>query len=251
MNNVEDASVTPDLGGHLADGDSLKNPDPEKRDPALNDEVIDAKVSTIATDDLAIANDKSALSANALGTEWLSPINERIDELCKWLDEANRISQDRERIIDRLHQENQQLRSGELQQAMTPVYRDLIRLHDDLLQTSQRYSAQGEASGAEAARDLQSYSDAVMDILYRYGIERYEVAEGAPFNPKEHRALAAVPTADESLDRAIVKVIRFGFRTETKILRLLEAEVYRATRAAQTQNMSPDQPGQSHSQTTD
>lgn len=220
MKNVEDVSVTPDLREQLADDDSLKNPDPEKRDPALNNEL-------------------------------LSPINERIDELCEWLNEANQISKERERIIDRLHQENQQLRSGELQQAMTPVYRDLIRLHDDLLQTSQRYLAQGEASDAEAARDFQSYSHAVMDILYRYGIERYEAAEGAPFNPKEHRALAAVPTADENLDRTIAKAIRFGFRTEAKIVRLLEAEVYRATPAEQTQNISPDQPGQSHSQTTD
>jgi molecular chaperone GrpE (heat shock protein) len=216
-----------------------------------NADAAGADHSAAPADDMEKAGDGDIQSAGAPGAEALSKIAGRLDELGGCLDEANRISRERERIIDRLHQENQQLRGGELQQAMTPVYRDLIRLHDDLLQTSRRYLAQSAASDDEAARDFQSYSDAVMDVLYRYGVERYEAAEGAPFNPKEHRAVAAIPTTDGNLDRAIAKVIRFGFRTETRIVRLLEAEVYRATPAEQARDASPNQQDQSLSQTTD
>ncbi|MGH9937456.1 MAG: nucleotide exchange factor GrpE [Blastocatellia bacterium] len=193
----------------------------------MNDET-QTEIQVEAADNREITQPEQVLSAGPAGPAgFLSQINERFDDLCQWMNEANRIAQDRERVIDRLHQENQQLRGGELQQAMAPVFRDLIRLHDDLLQTSQRYLARAEASDTEAARDFQSYSDAVTDILYRYGVERYETDVGAPFNSKEHRALAVVPTTDENLDRGIAKVIRFGFRTETRIVRLLEAEVFR------------------------
>ena len=157
--------------------------------------------------------------------------------MSQWLNESNRIATERERIVDRLHQENQQLRSGELQQAMLPLFRDLIRLHDDLRQTGQRHERQ---DSAEAGRDFQAYSEAAADILYRYGVERYEAAEGTAFNPKEHRALAAIPTPDASLDRMIAKVIRLGFKTEARVIRLLEVEVYRVSPVGQNVNGSPE-----------
>ena len=183
-------------------------------------------------------NDQTNATANV---ELVSQINARFDELGGWLNESNRIATERERIIDRLHQENQQLKSGELQQAMLPLFRDLIRLHDDLQQTSQRYAGQ---DNAEAARDFQSYSEAAADILYRYGVERYDAVAGTAFNPKEQRAMAAIPTADESLDRMIAKIVRSGFRTESRNIRLLEAEVFRATPVSATQPVSTEQPEQ-------
>lgn len=187
-------------------------------------------------------SDNIDASASQTTAETASNIIERLDEICKWLDEANQISQDRERIIDRLHQENQRLRGGEMQQAMMPIYRDLVRLHDDLLQTARRYLAEDPSTHSTVSQDFQSYSDEIADILFRYGIERYEAAEGDHFNPKEHRALAAISTADPNLDRKIAKVIRLGFRMETRSVRLLEAEVYRAMLAEAENSMVSDQP---------
>ncbi|MGH9800605.1 MAG: nucleotide exchange factor GrpE, partial [Blastocatellia bacterium] len=221
-------------------------------DSATNDaaEVVDADFALTETplaDAGGQADDQVATAAIA---EWTSQINTRFDELGQWLNESNRIATERERIIDRLHQENQQLKGGELQQAMLPLFRDLIRLHDDLQQTAQRYAGQ---DNAESARDFMSYSEASADILYRYGVERYETVVGTAFNPKEQRALAAIPTTDESLDRMIAKIIRSGFRTESRNIRLLEAEVYRATPVSVQQPVSPEQaeqPKQSQLPTT-
>ena len=157
----------------------------------------------------------------------LQRVSERIEEMMRQMEEANRIGQDRERIIDRLHDENQKLRAGELQQMLSPILRDLIRLFDDLQRTAQAYSAREDAMPAEAVRDLECYRDAVSDILYRQGVERYEASEGATFDPKEHRALSSVVTTDPGKDRTIAQVVRVGFRTDARVIRHLEAGVYR------------------------
>lgn len=153
---------------------------------------------------------------------------QQLSVLTEHLVETNSISQQREQVLDRLHQENQKLRTGELQQAMSPLIRDLIRLYDDLGLTVKNYSLGTTQLTIEAVvKDFKFYQEMVEDILYRYGIEKYEVSEGTSFNPKEHRALAQVVTNDCSQDRTIAKVIRDGFRDESRVIRTLEAEVYR------------------------
>lgn len=225
--------------------ESLPNSDTS----ALCDSATNAAAAPVETNSASTtpaeateADGKTNAQATAtVNAEWVSQINARFDELGEWLNESNRIATERERIIDRLHQENQQLKSGELQQAMLPVFRDLIRLHDDLHQTAQRYA---EQNNAEAARDFHSYSEAAADILYRYGVERYDAAAGTAFNPKEQRALAAIPTTDESLDRVIAKIVRSGFRSESRNIRLLEVEVFRATAVPTQQSALIEQPEQ-------
>jgi molecular chaperone GrpE (heat shock protein) len=152
-------------------------------------------------------------------------LTDAVDRLARLVDEANDLSRYRERTIDRLHQENQELKSGQLWQAVVPVFRDLIRLYDDLNLTAQKY---GTVAGAnEVASDFHAFRDAVEDVLYRHGVERYGAEEGLPFNSKEHKAVGVVNTQNESQDRAICRVIRSGFRTEARMVRTLEAEVFR------------------------
>lgn len=166
-------------------------------------------------------------TADTADVEVLRALSERMEHLTRSVEEANRLSQERERIIDRLHQENQELRQGELQQAMLPIFRDLVRLHDDLRQTSLSYPARTQCSPQEVARDFECLAEMVSDILYRQGVERYESREGEPFNPKEHRVLSAVATHEQSRDRTVARIVRDGFRSDSRIIRLLEAEVYR------------------------
>jgi molecular chaperone GrpE (heat shock protein) len=170
-----------------------------------------------------------AVESGETGAEMLNALVGQMDSLVRSVEEANRLAQERERIIDRLHQENQQLRQGELQQAILPIFRDLIRLYDDLRQTARGQSSRSEVTPQQTARDFECFAEMVTDILYRQGVERYEAREGEAFNPKEHRVLGASPTAEQSKDRTIARSIRDGFRTDTRPVRLLEAEVYRYT----------------------
>lgn len=153
------------------------------------------------------------------------------------LKETNRLSQERETVIDRLHQENQRLKQGEIQQALLPVFRDLIRLYDDLNTTVSKYAGDPAARDGKLVRDLDCYKETVGDILYRYGVEPVEVKTGEDFNPKEHKAVAVAPAETAQQDRKISKIIRNGFKTETKIIRNAEVEVYRYSAPMTAENL--------------
>ncbi len=159
----------------------------------------------------------------------LAALERRLDELRDIIEEGNRIARDRERVIDRLYEENQKLRAGELTQALDPVWRDLMRLHDDLERTFQAYAARPEIDPEAVRRDWASYAEVVADILYRQGIEQLEIPPEAPFNPREHRACAAVPTPEAARDRTVARVVRAGFRNAARILRVADVEVCRFT----------------------
>jgi len=147
------------------------------------------------------------------------------------LQETNRISRERESVIDRLHRENQQLKHGELQQALLPIFRDLIRLYDDLKLTAATYAERAATEGDKSGQEWNCYRDTVTDILYRHGVEKLEADVGEDFNAKEHKAVGATSSADQEQDRKISKIVRDGFRTEYKIIRSVEVEVYRYTAA--------------------
>lgn len=150
---------------------------------------------------------------------------EALANLSNQIREVNRISEERERTINHLHEENQRLKQGEQQQLLLPVFRDLIRLYDDLRTTTANYA---KAEGTEKiTRELTCYGETVCDILYRHGVEQIEVSTGAVFDPKAHKAVATVPASEPELDRTIAKVVREGFKTDFRIIRNVEVEVYR------------------------
>lgn len=152
---------------------------------------------------------------------------EVVADFTRQLKEINRISQERELIIDRLHKENQQLKQGEFQQALLPIFRDLIKFYDDLGLTFYNYSNDLELNNDKVFRDFSCYHETVNDILYRYGVEQIETKIGDSFNSKEHKAMATVMTDLEEQDRKVAKIIRSGFKTENKIVRNVEVEIYR------------------------
>ena len=205
---------------------------------------VDVPAGPSSEDDIPVALENADTVMSSDTPTFLTEINERIETLTQSLEEANRLSMDRERIIDRLHQENQSLRQGELQQALLPVLRDSIRLFDDLKQTALNYAERENLVPANVARDFECFAQTVSDILYRHGVESYNAAEGDPFNSKEHRVLGVVQTPVKEKDRTIARTIREGFRGNVTTVRLLEAEVYRYVPELGSQNN--DEPNHTH-----
>lgn len=173
------------------------------------------------------ASPKTAPTGNGPDEPALAAV---VADLADQIREINRISEERERIIDRLHHENQQLKQGEMQRVLLPIFRDLIRFNDDLKTTAASYF--GQAGSEKIEKELTCYRETIDDILYRYGVEQIDVTVGGSFNPKEHRAVATISTADETADRTISKIIRGGFRTDTAMIRNAEVEVCRYVPAA-------------------
>lgn len=171
--------------------------------------------------------ENAAPDAQVLRHEAEQQVIALLTSLSDQLKETNRISRERESVIDRLHQENQRLKQGELQQAQLPILRDLIRLYDDLKLTAASYSDRATADGEKFVNDLRCYAETVADILYRHGVEKIEAATGEEFNSKEHKAVAVTHAAGPEQERRIARVIRDGFRNETRVIRSVEVEVLR------------------------
>src|SRR5687767_5341368 len=73
--------------------------------------------------------------------------------------EYHRRSAHRETVIDRLHEENQQLRADFRRTILEPVVADLIRLYDHLLRDSYRLGQSKEGDGT--AKFLQTFAEDV------------------------------------------------------------------------------------------
>ncbi|MDR6316177.1 nucleotide exchange factor GrpE [Actinoplanes couchii] len=116
----------------------------------------------------------------------------------------------REQIIDRLHEDNQALRSGERRLLLQPLLTDLRRLRHELLRTAA--GLPGEFSGQRAAELLRSYADDLELTLERGGVTVVSPAPGDPLDPSEHRASGAVPTGDPGLHGTVARVLLDGYR---------------------------------------
>jgi molecular chaperone GrpE (heat shock protein) len=196
-----------------------------------------------AAPDRAGGGDAERLAARVAALEsLLAAVQADLGRLRRAVEEANQLERKREVIVDRLHAENQTLRTGELRSALLPMIRSFIGLHDDLARSARSVAERPAGDTAELAALLESYRESIADILYRHEVERYEAAAGQPFDPREQRAVGAVPTGDAALDRNIARMVRPGFRIEQRVVRALEAEVFRydAALAAPLATPEPD-----------
>lgn len=135
----------------------------------------------------------------------------------------------REQVIDRLHAENQQLRHGLLQEALTPVRAGLYRLHDTLTREAarRRDSPPPEHTGPL----LSALADEVAEVLGRTGAERVGVEPGTAYDAAVHRP-ARTCEVPASADGTVVEVLAEGFAMGERILRKASVVVGRAAAVA-------------------
>jgi molecular chaperone GrpE (heat shock protein) len=129
----------------------------------------------------------------------------------------------RERVIDRLHEENQRLRHNELQAAFEPVRTSLYRLYDQVRRESERETA----DPAHVPKLLAAIADELAEIIARTGVERMLVGEGDPFDPARHRPAGTRDVEDAELDGTVLTVQRAGFVRGEKVVRRAEVIVAR------------------------
>lgn len=171
----------------------------------------------------------------------LELVLERLAGLEAKVDEFQQRSAHRESVIDRLHEENQELRSGVRRAILEPAVTDLIRLHDALAREADRLKAQGPDTGASTAM-MESFAGDVELILDRCGVEPFGAGPGDPYRPGDHRPVGVVPTDDPDQDNTIAELVAVGFRERdsNKVRRPLHARFHQYREAADS--VSPDQP---------
>lgn len=176
----------------------------------------------------ASAGDES--SGEAGGAAFRADVRDALAGLAARLDREHERAAHREAVIDRLHEENQRLRRGELQGMLEPVRTALYRLHDQARRESDRLAAPGLAEPPDPRQTallLAALADDVADALARLGVERFTVEPGAPYDAARHRPVAVTPVADPVADGTVTAVQSDGFEQSGKVLRKAAVSVGR------------------------
>lgn len=187
-------------------------------DDTVVDMALPASIAAVSP-----TNDELVAAVEALGDR----LDRRLDQLQTLFDREARAEGTREKIVDRLHAELQEYKQDLLLNTLRPVFIDLIQLHDDI---GKVIGGPGEDAG-ETRRFkalLGSFQQGIEDILYRQGVEPYQV-EGESFDPRRQRAVSTTPTDDPALEKTIAARLRKGFQARDRVIRPEVVSVY-ATR---------------------
>jgi molecular chaperone GrpE (heat shock protein) len=131
----------------------------------------------------------------------------------------------RESIIDRLHEENQELRRNQIATALEPVRNRLYRLHETLRREARRW-ASGDTPGVEhVAPLLDALADDVVDTLGHTGVEPLEVEVGERLDSSRHRPREVVAGDGTATADTVVAVLTMGFTSGERVVRRADVAV--------------------------
>ena len=145
-------------------------------------------------------------------------IEERVSVLQASFEREVRAESTRQRIVDRLHTELQEYKQDLLLKVQRPIFVDLIQLHDDIGKMIEAQPAEESRSGPGGVTTLESIRTAIVDILYRQGVEPFQ-NERDDFDPRRQRAVTTVPTDDPARNKTIAARLRPGFLAGDKLIR--------------------------------
>ncbi|WP_149263631.1 nucleotide exchange factor GrpE [Actinomadura sp. K4S16] len=188
-----------------------------------------------AGDEAAPAGAGDAGGVGGVGAALHAEVRDALAGLAARLDREHERAAHREAVIDRLHEENQRLRRGELQAMLEPVRAALYRLHDQARRESDRLRAPDLAEAPDPRRTaalLAAVADEVADALARLGVERFTVEPGAPYDASRHRPVAVTPVDDPVADGTVTAVQSDGFEQSGKVLRKAAVSVGRLAEPA-------------------
>lgn len=138
------------------------------------------------------------------------PVEALQDELETWRDRALRLQAEMENFRKR----QRRLAQDQIQADRARLLRNFLRLADDLER------AQRADSDEETLREgMRVTYRGLKQLLKQEGAEQIK-AEGEPFDPEWHEAVATVPHRGADVDRdTVVEVTQEGYRLNGKLLR--------------------------------
>lgn len=138
---------------------------------------------------------------------------------------AERLTYDRvkEEAFNRLYAEVEEVRQERSFQQLRPLLMDLILLYDRI-ETGIRNIDELKESIPDIPQLLRSFSDEVLEILYRREVEVI-VVEAPTFDRTLQQVIKLQPTAFANEHNQVARVVRRGFRHHKRILRFEEVIV--------------------------
>jgi molecular chaperone GrpE (heat shock protein) len=144
---------------------------------------------------------------------------------------ASRTAQEHQRtLLEKLHDERQQLRDAERSRLRDPVLRDLVQLADTCARNGRQWSARTDVAPetAEAVGSvLGDVADDIRLVLERQGVDAFAPRVGDAFDRGTARVVTTQPTAEPGLDGTVAEVRKPGYRADERVFRYCDVVVWR------------------------
>lgn len=217
----EDTSTTEELPSPTVDEPTVEEPKEEK--PKVEKPSSEVKVDEPEVAPSAVAEDKT-----------LAGLMAKLAEMQSLLEENNR----KDAIIKELHAELQEHKRDIYSDLTKPLLNNILKIHKNMYELYLHFSkSQGKEDNAPTIEQLLKALDnqvvSIKDMLEdEYDLEYFEPKIGDAYSPKEHHALEALETGDESLVGKIHACKIGGFRNVNteKIFKPAFVSVYKSNK---------------------
>lgn len=213
-------------------------PAPEVETPAEAEVEVDAEPEPEAGAGAGldvVADRVDALATTVEGAAREETVTAGFAGLRQGLEELVRLSRRADEHVGELHAENQRLRAGELASVTLPLMRDVVRLHDEVVQLA-------SACRPEARLDLDLARRRLLDTLARWGLTPFVPEVGSPLDPTRHQGVGRALSSDGE-PGTIATVRRPGFaHDDGRVFRAAEVEVFQAPPEPAADPESPEGP---------
>jgi GrpE len=118
------------------------------------------------------------------------------------------------KISDQLIQQQEE----SLVRIQRPIFLDLVLLHDNLERAIEWAEGAGELSVKDVTTRLKILQTELLEVLSRKDVRPFE-EHPASLDPKLHRTMKILPTAESNENNTVAQIVRTGFFWGEKVLR--------------------------------
>lgn len=212
----EDTSTTEEVPTPTVHEPSVEEPKEEKPSPEVKEDEPEVAPS-------AVSKDKT-----------LAELVTRLNAMQNLLEENNR----KDSIIKELHAELQEYKRDIYSDLTKPLLNNILKIHKNMYELYLHFSKNlgKEDNPPTIEQMLKSFDNQVVSIKDmledEYDLEYFEPKKGDAYSPKEHHALEALGTDDESLVGTIYACKIGGFRNVNteKIFKPAFVSVYKSNK---------------------
>lgn len=212
----EETSTTEELPSPTVEEPTVEEPKEEKPSPEVKEDESEVAPSVVA------------------GDKTLAELVTKLNAMQNLLEENNR----KDTIIKELHAELQEHKRDIYSDLTKPLLNNILKIHKNMYELYLHFSKNPgkEDNPSTIEQMLKAFDNQVVSIKDmledEYDLEYFEPKKGDVYSPKEHHALEALETGDESLVGTIYACKIGGFRNVNteKIFKPAFVSVYKSNK---------------------
>jgi molecular chaperone GrpE (heat shock protein) len=121
-------------------------------------------------------------------------------------------------ILGRISDQLKQQAEESLVRVQRPIFLELVLLHDNLERAIEWARGSGELSVKDVVSRLEILRIELLEILFRKDVRPFE-EHPASLDPKLHRTMKTLPTAELNENNTVAQILRTGFFWGERVLR--------------------------------